>query len=158
MLYEFRLRRRRAVWWFAYWRNIWYLQRKRLHARYVVVLVSYLLNVIHKFLLYVYCLGHHEFPPYTEQTKRSVYHVRNLEVFRLKQVQQTLFLNSVTFTLVDILFRFPAISTFSSLTTGLEVFTTLAMPTLCCDEKSISGRKLRMGRWAVLRLKSCCIT
>ena len=106
------------------------------------------------YVFILYFSGHHEFPPYTEQTKRSVYHVRNLEVFRLKQVQQTLFLNSVTFTLVDILFRFPAISTFSSLTTGLEAFTTLAMPTLCCDEKSISGRKLRMGRWAVLRFIS----
>ncbi|XP_051163383.1 lariat debranching enzyme isoform X2 [Leptopilina boulardi] len=30
--------------------------------------------------------GHFEKPPYTEQTIRSVYHVRNLEVFRLKQL------------------------------------------------------------------------
>ncbi|KAH8278216.1 hypothetical protein KR044_002553 [Drosophila immigrans] len=30
--------------------------------------------------------GHHEFPPYTEKTCRSVYHVRQLEVFRLKQL------------------------------------------------------------------------
>ncbi|EDW76710.1 uncharacterized protein Dwil_GK19869 [Drosophila willistoni] len=30
--------------------------------------------------------GHHEFPPYTESTCRSVYHVRQLEVFRLKQL------------------------------------------------------------------------
>ncbi|XP_034483001.1 lariat debranching enzyme [Drosophila innubila] len=30
--------------------------------------------------------GHHEFPPYTEQTCRSVYHVRQLEVFRLQQL------------------------------------------------------------------------
>lgn len=30
--------------------------------------------------------GHFEKPPYSEQTLRSVYHVRNLEVFRLKQV------------------------------------------------------------------------
>lgn len=30
--------------------------------------------------------GHHEFPPYTESTCRSVYHVRQLEVFRLKQI------------------------------------------------------------------------
>lgn len=29
---------------------------------------------------------HYEFPPYTEDTKRSVYHVRELEVFRLKQL------------------------------------------------------------------------
>ncbi|XP_002008121.2 lariat debranching enzyme [Drosophila mojavensis] len=30
--------------------------------------------------------GHHEFPPYTDKTCRSVYHVRQLEVFRLKQL------------------------------------------------------------------------
>lgn len=30
--------------------------------------------------------GHHEFPPYTDRTIRSVYHVRQLEVFRLKQL------------------------------------------------------------------------
>lgn len=33
-----------------------------------------------------YLKGHFEKPPYTEDTKRSVYHVRNLETFRLKQV------------------------------------------------------------------------
>lgn len=33
-----------------------------------------------------YLTGHYEFPPYTEETKRSVYHVRNLEFFRMKQV------------------------------------------------------------------------
>lgn len=32
--------------------------------------------------------GHHEFPPYTEETKRSVYHVRNLEFFRMKQISR----------------------------------------------------------------------
>jgi len=30
--------------------------------------------------------GHHEYPPYTDSTCRSVYHVRQLEVFRLKQL------------------------------------------------------------------------
>ena len=30
--------------------------------------------------------GHHEFPPYNPETLRSVYHIRNIEVFRLKQV------------------------------------------------------------------------
>lgn len=30
--------------------------------------------------------GHYEKPPYTENTIRSVYHIRNLEIFRLKQV------------------------------------------------------------------------
>jgi lariat debranching enzyme len=33
-----------------------------------------------------YFKGHFEKSPYTEDTKRSVYHVRNLETFRLKQV------------------------------------------------------------------------
>lgn len=33
-----------------------------------------------------YMRGRHERPPYTDQTKRSIYHVRQLEVFRLKQV------------------------------------------------------------------------
>ncbi|XP_076013250.1 lariat debranching enzyme [Genypterus blacodes] len=31
--------------------------------------------------------GHHEFPPYNPDTLRSVYHIRNIEVFRLKQIQ-----------------------------------------------------------------------
>ncbi|XP_038154414.1 lariat debranching enzyme [Cyprinodon tularosa] len=31
--------------------------------------------------------GHHEFPPYDQETLRSVYHIRNIEVFKLKQVQ-----------------------------------------------------------------------
>ncbi|XP_046836602.1 lariat debranching enzyme [Vespa crabro] len=30
--------------------------------------------------------GHHEKPPYTKSTIRSVYHIRNIEVFRLKQI------------------------------------------------------------------------
>ncbi|EDV96289.1 lariat debranching enzyme [Drosophila grimshawi] len=30
--------------------------------------------------------GHHEFPPYSDKTCRSVYHVRQLEVFRLRQL------------------------------------------------------------------------
>lgn len=30
--------------------------------------------------------GHFELPPYNGSTIRSVYHIRNLEVFRLKQV------------------------------------------------------------------------
>ncbi len=38
-------------------------------------------------LLSVFCAGHFERLPYTDSSKRSVYHVRNLEVFRLKQVR-----------------------------------------------------------------------
>ncbi|XP_041662683.1 lariat debranching enzyme [Cheilinus undulatus] len=34
-----------------------------------------------------YRKGHHEFPPYNPETLRSVYHTRNIEVFRLKQIQ-----------------------------------------------------------------------
>ncbi|XP_017843793.1 lariat debranching enzyme [Drosophila busckii] len=34
--------------------------------------------------------GHHEFPPYSEQSCRSVYHVRQLEVFRLQQLSGNL--------------------------------------------------------------------
>jgi len=33
-----------------------------------------------------YMRGRFEKQPYTEQTKRSIYHIRQLEVFRLKQV------------------------------------------------------------------------
>lgn len=33
-----------------------------------------------------YAKGHFERPPYSPDTMRSAYHVRNLEVFRLKQV------------------------------------------------------------------------
>lgn len=34
-----------------------------------------------------YRRGHHEFPPYNPDTLRSVYHIRNIEVFKLKQIQ-----------------------------------------------------------------------
>ncbi|GBM96112.1 Lariat debranching enzyme [Araneus ventricosus] len=34
-----------------------------------------------------YLRGHFESPPYNESSKKSVYHVRNLDVFRLKQLQ-----------------------------------------------------------------------
>ncbi|XP_061648867.1 lariat debranching enzyme [Phyllopteryx taeniolatus] len=34
-----------------------------------------------------YRRGHHEFPPYNPETLRSVYHVRNIEVFKLKQIR-----------------------------------------------------------------------
>jgi len=35
-----------------------------------------------------YNKGHYEKPPYTEQSKRSVYHIRDTEVFRLNQLKQ----------------------------------------------------------------------
>jgi lariat debranching enzyme len=35
---------------------------------------------------YNYKKGHYEIAPYSENTKRSVYHIRSLEVFRLKQL------------------------------------------------------------------------
>ncbi|XP_060639910.2 lariat debranching enzyme [Anolis sagrei] len=35
-----------------------------------------------------YRKGHFECPPYNQQTLRSVYHVRNIEVFKLKQLKQ----------------------------------------------------------------------
>ncbi|KAM6934885.1 lariat debranching enzyme [Xenentodon cancila] len=34
-----------------------------------------------------YRKGHHEFPPYNPDTLRSVYHIRNIEVFKLKQIE-----------------------------------------------------------------------
>ncbi|MBN3318638.1 DBR1 enzyme, partial [Atractosteus spatula] len=34
-----------------------------------------------------YRKGHYEFPPYNQQTLRSAYHVRNIEVFKLKQIR-----------------------------------------------------------------------
>ncbi|XP_068590211.1 lariat debranching enzyme [Cebidichthys violaceus] len=37
-----------------------------------------------------YRRGHHEFPPYNPNTLRSVYHIRNIEVFKLKQLQMPL--------------------------------------------------------------------
>lgn len=40
--------------------------------------------------LHDYSLGHYEHPPYSDATKRSVYHLRNLEVFRLGQVSRRL--------------------------------------------------------------------
>lgn len=38
-----------------------------------------------------YARGRHERPPYTDQTIRSIYHVRQLEVFRLKQVTEYIY-------------------------------------------------------------------
>lgn len=35
-----------------------------------------------------YYKGHHEFPPFSPSTLHSIYHVRNLEVFRLAQIKQ----------------------------------------------------------------------
>ena len=40
-----------------------------------------------------YFKGHHEIAPYNNSTMRSVYHVRNLEVFRLKQVSNVTCIN-----------------------------------------------------------------
>ncbi|CAN7992668.1 unnamed protein product [Ixodes hexagonus] len=37
-----------------------------------------------------YMKGHFEVPPYNESTKRSVYHLRNVEIFRLKQLREPL--------------------------------------------------------------------
>lgn len=41
-----------------------------------------------------YMKGHHEKAPYNENSKRSVYHIRNIEVFRLKQVRCFFLVNS----------------------------------------------------------------
>jgi lariat debranching enzyme len=38
-----------------------------------------------------YLKGHFEIPPYNQGTMRSAYHIRNLEVFRLKQVYSIIF-------------------------------------------------------------------
>ncbi|XP_070620108.1 lariat debranching enzyme [Erythrolamprus reginae] len=35
-----------------------------------------------------YRKGHFEYPPYSQDTVRSIYHVRNIEVFKLKQLKQ----------------------------------------------------------------------
>ncbi|XP_032083858.1 lariat debranching enzyme [Thamnophis elegans] len=35
-----------------------------------------------------YRRGHFEYPPYNQETVRSIYHVRNIEVFKLKQLKQ----------------------------------------------------------------------
>ena len=34
--------------------------------------------------------GHHEHPPFDNDTMRSAYHIRELDVYRLKQLQQPL--------------------------------------------------------------------
>lgn len=49
-----------------------------------VVLNKILISGIYK--RYSYHRGHYEFPPYTKKTLRSVYHVREFEVFKLLQL------------------------------------------------------------------------
>ncbi|KAL2081747.1 hypothetical protein ACEWY4_023600 [Coilia grayii] len=39
------------------------------------------------FKFHDYRKGHYEFPPYSPETLRSVYHIRNIDVFKLKQIQ-----------------------------------------------------------------------
>lgn len=54
-----------------------------------------------------YMKGHHEKSPYSENSKRSVYHIRNVEVFRLKQVRQHFyckFFELIFFTLLSLPF------------------------------------------------------
>lgn len=44
--------------------------------------------------------GHHEFPPYNPDTLRSAYHIRNIDVFKLKQVNGNLkFFLPITYSL-----------------------------------------------------------
>ena len=38
---------------------------------------------------YNYCKGRFEKPPYDKNTLRSVYHIRNIDVFRLKQLRNS---------------------------------------------------------------------
>ena len=38
-----------------------------------------------------YCRGHFEHPPYNDNTRRSCYHVRNVDIFRLRQVRRLSF-------------------------------------------------------------------
>ena len=63
-----------------------------LSLKYCVLRVAglYILETMLCFLCML--TGHHEFPPYGPDTLRSVYHIRNIEVFKLKQVA----LNSCT--------------------------------------------------------------
>lgn len=42
-------------------------------------------------------VGHFEFPPYNQDTLRSVYHIRNVDVFKLKQVNGSFLLGLGTF-------------------------------------------------------------
>ena len=46
--------------------------------------VVFIFSVAHHFFL---LLGHFECPPYNEDTMRSAYHTRNVDVFRLKQLK-----------------------------------------------------------------------
>jgi lariat debranching enzyme len=39
-------------------------------------------------LLESYCVGHFEREPFTESTKRSIYHLREFEVFKLRLIKQ----------------------------------------------------------------------
>ena len=41
-------------------------------------------------MLLIHLQGHYEWPPYTNDTMRSAYHVRELDVFRLAQLKRPL--------------------------------------------------------------------
>ncbi|KAL5968589.1 Lariat debranching enzyme [Taenia solium] len=66
--------------------NIWYMGYAGV-VQFAGLRISGLSGI---YKLHDYCLGHFEHPPYNEATKRSVYHLRNLEVFRLGQISRRL--------------------------------------------------------------------
>lgn len=69
------------LWGIANRRAVRYLQEVWLPKRYF-----HLTLVDHNELMWLRFAGHYELPPYTNDTMRSVYHVREFEVFKLKQV------------------------------------------------------------------------
>lgn len=104
--------------------------------------------------------GHFEHPPYNEDTKRSCYHVRNLEVFRLKQVFVLFCLCAIYSTSEPALTSLPYSSrnlwTSCCPTTGPAIFITMATCAGFCGRSNTSVRKWSHPLLGVpLQKKSC---
>lgn len=78
--------------------------------------------------------GHYEKPPYSDSTIRSVYHIRNLEVFRLKQVI-SFFVPASRFEWTELFLIFPF------------HFVALRCASLCSSRGTLISSYLTIGRW-----------
>lgn len=71
--------------------KVWVKQLFTKEAKYLKNMFTYFAKK--HFQGHDYLKGRHEHPPYSQNTIRSVYHYRNLDIFRLKQVYFWFFKN-----------------------------------------------------------------